>query len=164
MTKQLSVLLLATALILAACGSQPATATQPEPAPVETEAPVVETSAPEVATLEPTTAPTETPTVTPTEETAAVMVSFANDVMPILESRCINCHGGERIEEGLIMTSYTNLMTGSMNGAVVVPGDVNNSLFIQMILDNKMPKRGPKLTPAQLQILIDWVTQGALDN
>jgi hypothetical protein len=44
-----------------------------------------------------------------------------------LESRCLNCHGGERVEEGLVMRSYADLMAGSDNGPVVVPGDSVNS-------------------------------------
>jgi len=27
-----------------------------------------------------------------------------------------------------------------------------------------MPKRGPKLTPDQVQLVVDWINQGALDN
>jgi hypothetical protein len=47
------------------------------------------------------------------------LVSFSNDVLPIIESRCLNCHGGERREEGLNMTSYAGLLAGSVNGATI---------------------------------------------
>jgi len=33
-----------------------------------------------------------------------------------------------------------------------------------MVTTQKMPKRGPKLTPDQVQLITDWVNQGALDN
>ena len=91
-------------------------------------------------------------------------VSFSKDVLPILQSRCVNCHGGQRTQKGLDMTSYAKLMQGSENGAVVSPGDVAHSSFIQMILQGKMPKSGPKLLPSQIQMLTNWVQAGALNN
>jgi len=91
-------------------------------------------------------------------------VSFANDVYPILRSRCLNCHGGERISEGLSVATYEALMAGSKNGPVLLPGDPQNSELVQVIVSGEMPKRGPKLTPQQIQIIIDWITQGAPNN
>jgi len=55
-------------------------------------------------------------------------------------------------------------MAGSDNGPVVIPGDVKNSLLVELITTQEMPKRGPKLTPLQIQLITDWVNQGALDN
>ena len=39
-----------------------------------------------------------------------------------------------------------------------------NSLLIQQILNGKMPKQGPKLLPAQVRTLSDWVAAGAPNN
>jgi hypothetical protein len=55
-------------------------------------------------------------------------------------------------------------MAGSENGLVIVPGDAENSLLVELVATQEMPKRGPKLTPPQVQIITDWVNQGALDN
>jgi len=121
------------------------------------------------------TAPTDTalptqavsqPTVPPTSDSSAqtATVSFSADVFPILQSRCINCHGGNKVEKGLIMTSHADILAGSENGPVITPGDASNSLMAELILAQKMPKRGPKLTPPQVQTIIDWINQGALDN
>jgi hypothetical protein len=93
-----------------------------------------------------------------------VIVSFANDVLPIIQSRCINCHGGDRTEEGLVMLTYADIIAGSDNGPVVIPGDAEHSLLAELVSTQKMPKRGPKLTPPQVQVIIDWINQGALDN
>jgi uncharacterized membrane protein len=108
--------------------------------------------------------PTSATALSPTGAPAATTVSFANDVLPILQSRCLNCHGGQQTQRGLSVASYATLMAGSDNGPVIVAGDSANSLLIQMIQQGKMPMRGPKLTPDQLQILIDWITAGALNN
>jgi uncharacterized membrane protein len=155
---------------LTACGAPPANT--PASAPTEEAAP---------ATQPPTDAPVPTNTIAPTEapvteavatEPAAATqpsvegatVSFANDVLPLIQSRCVNCHGGDRTEEGLNLTSHAAILAGSEHGAVIVPGDAANSLLVELVASQEMPKRGPKLTPPQVQILTDWVNQGALDN
>lgn len=94
----------------------------------------------------------------------ATEVSYSRDVYPILESRCAACHMGEFVSEGLDMNTYESLLEGSQNGPVIIPGDVGNSLLVKMVTEGKMPKRGPKLTPAQIQILSDWINAGAPDN
>lgn len=108
-------------------------------------------------------APSNVPASTNTSAPAAT-VSFTDDIVPLFESRCMNCHGQERLEEGLSLRTYTDMMMGSKNGAVVVPGDASNSLLAQLVSNQKMPKRGPKLTPPQVQLIMDWINQGALDN
>jgi uncharacterized membrane protein len=158
--------------LLTACGAQP-TGT-PASAPTEAVAPATETPT-EVAAA--TEAPTESvATEAPATEPAAAIeaatqpavegatVSFANDILPIIESRCIGCHGGDRTEEGLVLRTHADIMAGSDNGPVIVPGDAANSLLVELVTTQKMPKRGPKLTPPQVQIITDWVNQGALDN
>jgi hypothetical protein len=156
--------------LLTACGAQPATT--PAPPPTDTAAPATEAPTDVPASTD-TAAPTEPPAATeapateaPATEPAAggATVSFTTDILPIFESRCIGCHGGERTQEGLDLKTHASLMTGSSNGAVVTPGDAANSLLVEMVATQKMPKRGPKLTPAQVQLITDWINQGALDN
>jgi len=152
-------------VVLVGCG------TQSTPEPTSTQAPLADVqpvSPPQEAPTEmaepaPTDIPTEAPSEAPTDAPAGE-VSFANDVMPIIQSRCINCHGGDRIEEGLLMRSYDELMAGSDNGPVIAPGDVANSLLVELVTNQKMPKRGPKLTPPQVQLITDWVAAGAPNN
>jgi mono/diheme cytochrome c family protein len=155
--------------LLSACGGQPTNvptlALQPtEEINIATETPTNPPS--------PTVLPTET--LQATEPAAATQpavqspqgatVSFVNDVFPIIQSRCINCHGGDRTEEGLVMLTYADIMAGSDNGPVITAGDAENSLLAELVSTQKMPKRGPKLTPPQVQAIIDWINQGALDN
>ncbi|MGB8981175.1 MAG: c-type cytochrome domain-containing protein [Anaerolineales bacterium] len=149
--------------LLSACGTQPAGI--PVSGATETALP---------ATQVPTDLPTDT--AAPTEPAAATeapatqpaaagaTVSFATDILPIFESRCINCHGGDRTQEGLDLKTHAALMAGSNNGSVVTPGDAANSLLVELVVTQKMPKRGPKLTPPQIELITEWVNQGALDN
>lgn len=62
------------------------------------------------------------------------------------------------------MRSYEEIMAGSDNGPVVIPGDAANSLMAVLVENKEMPKRGAKLTPPQIQLIIDWINQGALNN
>ena len=153
--------------LISACGSQPteAPASPPTDEPVSvTEAPVLPTDTAVPPTETPTEVPTEEPTAEPTSSNAAT-ISFTNDVNQILQSRCVICHGGSRgTEEGLNLTSYESLIAGSDNGPVIIPGDAEASLLVELITKQEMPKRGPKLTPPQIQLITDWVTQGALNN
>lgn len=160
------VILLLIAGLLSACGGQAAEtpASQPtqEGAPATaTEAP---TQAPAAATDTSAPATTEAPAATEPAAAAGATVSFASEILPIIQSRCINCHGGDEIEEGLSMNTHADIMAGSENGAILVPGDAASSLIIEMVASGDMPKRGPKLTPPQVQLIADWINQGALDN
>ena len=71
---------------------------------------------------------------------------------------------GEFVSEGLDMNNYETLLEGSQNGPVIDPGDAKHSLLIEKVTEGKMPKRGPKLTPTQIQILTDWINAGAPNN
>jgi mono/diheme cytochrome c family protein len=144
--------------ILSACGGQPTET----PASAPTDAPASATRARVAPTVSAPSQATEAPTTASSSQT--LTVSFANDILPLLQSRCINCHGGERTQEGLSMKTYTDLMAGSKNGPVITAGDANNSLLADLVATQKMPKRGPKLTPPQVQLIVDWINQGALDN
>lgn len=160
------VVLILIAGLLAGCASQAGT---PIPASQPTEEVVPATEAP---TSLPAATDTSAPTAAPTAESpaatepavAGATVSFANDILPLLESRCVNCHGGDKVEEGLTLTSHASIIAGSENGDVITPGDAANSLLAELVSNQKMPKRGPKLTPPQVQIIVDWINQGALNN
>ncbi len=165
--KLFRILIITSVFLLSACS------TNSEVPPEPTTPPTLEQLSVTEELESPTLSPTETEEVLPSSttvptDTVAVEVesgvSFSNDVFPIINNRCMNCHGGEKIEEGLNMSSYMGLMAGSVNGSVVIPGDPENSLFIELVATQKMPKRGAKLTPALVQIFSEWVAQGALDN
>jgi mono/diheme cytochrome c family protein len=152
----LSLTLLLTLMLITACGGSAAQT------PLETAAPTETVS-------QPTAVPAATEAATSTEAastdaTSATTTSFANNVMPILEAKCIKCHGVEAKKEGLDLRTYEDLMAGSRNGSVLTPGDASNSVLVDLIQRGKMPNRGPKLTPEEIQTIIDWVNQGALNN
>lgn len=101
----------------------------------------------------------------PSETTVSMEnVSFSSDIYPLVERRCIKCHGGEFPSAGLSMESYESLMSGSQNGEVIVAGDANNSLLFEKIESGEMPKRGQHLTPEQIELIRQWINEGAVNN
>ena len=147
-------------IVLAACASQPAAA------PAQVQQPAAATQAPTAAQAAANTSNDQAAATQPANAGtgAAASVSFSKDILPVMQTSCINCHGGEKISKGLDLKTYDSLMAGSQNGAVLVPGDAAQSKLIQSVQSGKMPKRGDKLTAEQIQLLVDWVNAGATNN
>ncbi len=97
-------------------------------------------------------------------------VSFARDIVPILERSCYQCHGGEdedgvlTVELELNMTTYEGLMAGSVDGTVVEPGKPDESYIIDMVVNGDMPEEGDPLSPEEIDIIRRWIAVGALNN
>ena len=144
------------AMLITACGTSAPPSTEPASTQASTLIPSV--NVPNAAV---TTAPEATPTAT---AASTAGISFSRDILPIFESRCINCHGGRKTEKGLDLKTYNTLMAGSEEGIVLIPGDSEKSSLAQLLVEGKMPKRGPKLTPSQLQMVLDWINSGAENN
>jgi hypothetical protein len=142
------------AMILIADSGLPVGEPMATPTPVPTPTPTGASEVPATAEL----------TATPAPTIDLANVSFNNNVLPIFEQHCQKCHGEEEPEEGLRLTSHAEVMAGSMNGSVIEPGDVENSYLIEQIVSGKMPKEGPKLTPAEIEIITAWVEAGAPDK
>jgi mono/diheme cytochrome c family protein len=103
------------------------------------------------------------PTPEPTED----VLSFSANIFPILESRCVDCHG---TDGGWDTSTYDLLMTTGDNGPVVIPGDVDGSLLAQKLLgtheegDLMPPPPLRALQDELIQLILDWIAAGALDN
>ena len=98
--------------------------------------------------------------------TAAVTqreVSFAEEVLPILEKYCVECHSEESAELGLKLDTYEGVMGGSDYGTVVEAGDVG-SLLIEMFASGDMPDGGDPMPAEELDVIKAWVTEGAQKN
>jgi mono/diheme cytochrome c family protein len=91
-------------------------------------------------------------------------VSFSSDVLPVLEARCQRCHGPGRAEVDLRLDSYDDVLAGSSNGSVVVPGSADTSYLVDLIKSGAMPFGAAKLPEAEIQTIVNWVNAGALDN
>lgn len=91
-------------------------------------------------------------------------VSFANEVMPLLEKHCWECHSEQSAELGLKLDTYEAVMAGSDYGTIVEAGDADGSLLIDMIASGDMPEDADAMPAEELEVIRTWVLEGALNN
>ena len=89
---------------------------------------------------------------------------FEQKVLPILETRCLECHGsGEELRAGLWLTRREGLLAGGDSGPAVDLADPLASLLLRKISYqdeyNQMPPTGP-LPEAERAVLRQWVQRG----
>ena len=112
---------------------------------------------------------------------AVEQISFARDVKPILDSRCVECHNvtaeGAAVS-GLNLTDYESVMKGTRHGPMVVPNSAESS-SLYLVVAAKTSKqihmpphhessmaegRAAPLTEPQIATIKAWIDQGALNN
>ena len=91
--------------------------------------------------------------------------SFSADIAPILTSQCAiaECHVVDGPHD-IDLRTYDTLMKGGDDGAIVIVGDARESEIVEEIAEGKMPPEGPSLDAAQIQLIIDWINEGAKNN
>src|SRR5688572_600738 len=73
----------------------------------------------------------------------AATPTFQHEVLPLLEKKCLGCHGGGRTAmAGLDLRTLESVMAGGNGGPVVVPGNPDGSKFFLLVRDGKMPMGG----------------------
>lgn len=91
--------------------------------------------------------------------------SFEKVAAVLDQYNCKMCHRGAEPREGLRLDSYENLMKGSKDGPVVIPGDPGKSELILRVKGSReprMPIGGPPwLTDEAVKVLEDWIAAGA---
>ena len=105
-----------------------------------------------------------------TSDAAPRQVSFANDVLPIFQNRCVECHGAtdengeQRLESLLDLRSYEGVMAGSEFGSVIEAGDAEASYLLEMVVEGDMPEEGDPVPEAEIETIRSWITAGAENN
>ena len=82
-------------------------------------------------------------------------VSYATDVQPYFNSNCTSCHSGSNPPKDVHLASYA----GVMGSSVVVPGNADASLLVQMLEDGHRNQ-----IQADIDMIRTWITEGAQDN
>ena len=60
-------------------------------------------------------------------------IDFAKHVLPILDAKCVSCHGAEKHESGLRLDSKDAAFRGGDNGPAIVAKDADGSLLLQVL-------------------------------
>jgi mono/diheme cytochrome c family protein len=98
---------------------------------------------------------------------AQAKVDFAKQIAPILEQSCVKCHGPEKQKGKLRIDTKAAALKGGSEGPLFVAGDAAKSELIRRILlpkdhDEFMPSEGEPLPKAQIDLLKQWVAEGAV--
>lgn len=113
----------------------------------------------------------ETPATT--EATAATGLDdaqsfFAEQVQPILEHKCVRCHGAEKQKGDYRLDQPEVALKGGESGkAAIKPGDPLGSELVRLVLlpagdDDIMPPEGKEpLTADEVLTVIRWIQKGA---
>src|SRR6266436_6513614 len=94
------------------------------------------------------------------------VVSFENEVKPLLAAHCVQCHGPDKQKSGLRLDQKEAALKGGETYAPDIrPGQSAQSPLIQFVAglvpDMKMPAKGEPLTPEEVGLLRAWIDQGA---
>lgn len=108
-------------------------------------------------------APSERPRPKPP---AGAVVSFANDVAPVLVDQCADCHmNGQRVRGGLNLSTFDSLARGGDNGAILQPNQGEESLLTKKLRGTaggqQMPAGSPPLSDDVIASISRWIDQGA---
>ena len=90
---------------------------------------------------------------------------FIDKVKPLLDSRCVSCHGPDKVKGGLRLDSReAALKPGESGLPAVVPGKPDQSLLLQAVMHSKKELEMPpkeKLTSNDVAVLERWIREGA---
>lgn len=115
------------------------------------------------------------------DTTQAATVSYANDIFPLFEPQKYNCnssgcHGSPLVSSNFSVSTYDDLFVqgdeaSAMNICSIKPGEPDASyLYLKMkgqvgtIQGERMPLGGPMVTQDDLDLVHDWILEGARNN
>jgi hypothetical protein len=90
-------------------------------------------------------------------------VSFARDIQPILETRCLGCHHADKAMRDLNLETLKQANTSWRGGPVIVPGHPHRSMLVQFLeLDITGESRSAHaISFADRETLNTWINEGA---
>ena len=93
---------------------------------------------------------------------------FASTIRPILETKCIRCHGPDKQKGGYRLDKPDIALKGGESGkAGIKPGDPMESNLVRVIMlppdeDEAMPPKGKEpLSPDEVMAIVHWIQEGA---
>ena len=107
------------------------------------------------------------PSASTASDAAYVGSVYARHIHPILNAKCVSCHGASKETAGLRLDFYELLMKGGRDGAVIAPRNPDGSLLLQRVTLSPndrhfMPAEGrTPLTNDEIAALRAWILAGA---
>jgi hypothetical protein len=140
----------------------PAKTPQEPPQPEPTPTPKVDPTPPPKVDTTPKTEPTPEPKKEIPKTPELVAVSFQKDVLPILRTYCLNCHGGGTGKpRGDVDLRSLAVIVDPKNPPILKPGQPEKSAIYTTIMDNAMPPEGNRPGKGERDLIRNWILGGA---
>jgi len=102
---------------------------------------------------------------------AAKAVVYQAVIAPIMQAKCVSCHGEEKKKGKLQLHDYAAIMKGGSEGDnTVIPKNSKESLMMVRVLlpedddEHMAPSDEPQLTKEEIALLKWWIDSGASDK
>ncbi|MEM6346747.1 MAG: PSD1 and planctomycete cytochrome C domain-containing protein [Bacteroidota bacterium] len=100
------------------------------------------------------------------QEKGTEKINFNTQIRPILNEKCLGCHGGVKQNGGLGLRFRDEALREAESGlAAIIPGDAEVSELIIRIRHSdpelRMPLEQDPLTEEETQLLAQWINEGA---
>src|SRR6478736_1060553 len=86
--------------------------------------------------------------------------SIESRARAILETHCLECHGGSSTKHDLDLKTRETLLKGGSEGPAIVPGKATESLLYKKITHTEttgMPYKREKLSQDEIATLTQWI-------
>ena len=95
------------------------------------------------------------------EDARRQIARFEHEILPILEARCVACHG-ETPQSDLDLRSLAAVLRGGKHGSVIEEGFAEKSILVRQLESGAMPPQGAgePLTRAEIDLIRDWIDAG----
>ena len=93
-------------------------------------------------------------------------IDFNTQVKPILNNKCISCHGGVKRKAGFSLQFRSEAVANTESGKpAIIPGKPDQSELIRRVThsdpEERMPYKHDPLSSKEINILRKWIKQGA---
>ena len=93
-------------------------------------------------------------------------VDFNTQIKPIINEKCISCHGGVKKNAGFSFLFEKEALRNTSEGTpAIIPGNAKKSRMIQRLhetdLELRMPYEKPALSKEEIDLFTRWIDQGA---
>jgi len=93
-------------------------------------------------------------------------IDYNTDIKPLLNKKCITCHGGVKRQSGFSLLFRTDALAKNKSGKpAIIPGDPQHSELIRRLKlkdpEERMPYKHPPLSDEEISLLTKWIEEGA---
>ncbi len=89
-------------------------------------------------------------------------ITYEDHILPLLDSKCLNCHNPDEAKGGLDLSTYGAAMQGGSGGEVAITEDLSSRILTLMAHTEEpfMPPKKPKASDDELKLMADWIAGG----